>query len=90
MIVNALYPARFDDGQAGRSGRLCSGVLPARPRGPGAALSEHARAAAQREQQARLADGLRLPLTPLPYVFADSFGPAELELLADALAAGLS
>jgi anion-transporting ArsA/GET3 family ATPase len=91
VIVNALYPARFEDGQvAALRAAVQRGSSPLARAALTAALSEHARAAAQREQQARLADGLRMPLTPLPYLFTDSFGRAELELLANALAAGLS
>ena len=37
----------------------------------------------------RLADGLRMPLVELPYVFAEQLGPPELERLADALEEGL-
>ena len=63
----------------------------AAPRSPllgaalGAALSEHDRAARQREQLARLADGLGQVPLELPYLFAEQIGLAELELLADGL-----
>ena len=91
MVVNAVYPARFEDGQVAALAAAAQ-----RSRSPltrvalRAALSEHARATAQRDQQARLADGLGMELIELPYVFADSVGQAELELLAKALAAGLA
>jgi hypothetical protein len=55
-----------------------------------AALSEAARASAQREQRQRLRDGLQMELVELPYVFADQVGREQLERLADALEVGLS
>ena len=55
-----------------------------------AALSEHARAQVQREQQARLRAELDGSLVELPYVFADHIDLPELELLAGALEEGLS
>jgi hypothetical protein len=50
------------------------------------ALSEHARASAQREQVARLAEELAdiAPLE-LPYLFVETLGAAELGALADRL-----
>jgi hypothetical protein len=50
-----------------------------------AALSEHARAEAQREQQARLKAGVNGRLVELPYLFADHLGRDQLGDLADAL-----
>ena len=91
VIVNALYPARFEDGQvatlAAAAQRSDSRLARVALR---AALSEHARAAAQRDQQARLSDGLGMELIELPYVFADGFGKAELDLLTNALVRGLA
>jgi anion-transporting ArsA/GET3 family ATPase len=43
----------------------------------------------QREQIERLARGLPLPHLRVPFVFAASIGPAELQVLADELAAGI-
>lgn len=90
VIVNALYPERFSDEDretiARAHGRSRSPLTAA---ALGAALSEHARARAQAEQLARLRAGLcdgGLPIQTLPYLFAEAIGPAELELLADALA----
>ena len=86
VIVNALYPARFDDEEiaelhgalAQTDSRLARSALRA-------AVSEHARAATQREQQARLRAKLDGGVIELPYVFADRLGRRELERLADAL-----
>jgi anion-transporting ArsA/GET3 family ATPase len=89
VVVNALYRERFDAAEVSELDAL----LP-RTRSPlvrsavRAALSEHARAATQREQQARLRDGLDTPIVELPYVFADHIGLPELAHLADELEAG--
>ncbi len=89
VIVNALYPPRF----APKEIRELSGALeqidaPIARGALTAALSEHARGIAQREQRDRLSDGLGLDLIELPYLFADHIARAELELLADALQSG--
>ncbi len=90
VIVNALYPPRFNDEEIARLG----GAL-ARARSPlgrtalRAALSEHARTATQHEQRARLNGALGAEVIELPYLFADHVGRPELEALADALHAEL-
>jgi anion-transporting ArsA/GET3 family ATPase len=91
VILNALYPSRFggDDATA-LSAALKSCEPPLARAALRAALSEHARASTQRDQQARLGEGLGLDLVELPYLFADEFGRPELELLADALESGLN
>jgi anion-transporting ArsA/GET3 family ATPase len=43
----------------------------------------------QREQIDRLAQQLPLPQLRVPFLFSDSIGPSELEMLSDALAAGV-
>jgi anion-transporting ArsA/GET3 family ATPase len=86
VVVNALYPMRFDD----REVKQLAAVL-RRARSPvsrsalGAALSEHARAETQREQEGRLRAELDGRLATLPYLFVDHVGPEEVEELADAL-----
>ena len=90
VVVNALYPARFD---ADEIAELDSAL--ARTRSPlarsalRAALSEHARAATQREQRDRLGERVNGRLVELPYVFADRVGLPELEELAGALETAL-
>jgi anion-transporting ArsA/GET3 family ATPase len=91
VIVNALYPDRFSDGDQAEldraRGRARSSLTGA---ALGAALSEHARARSQAEQLQRLRDGLGAdgpPLVTLPYLFAETIGPGELVRLADALGA---
>jgi len=90
VIVNALYPSRFAADEAGElAGALPAARPPLARAALRAALSEHARVVIQREQRARLSEGLGGPLVELPYVFADDLGRRELERLADALEAGL-
>ncbi|MGI8430265.1 MAG: ArsA family ATPase [Solirubrobacteraceae bacterium] len=91
VIVNALYPSRFGEQEIAELERsLRRAESPLTSTALRAALSEHARMAAQREQQQRLGELLATPLVELPYLFAKSIGPAELESLADALQAGLA
>jgi len=87
VFVNALLPGRFTGeeigslrGARGRDGTLADAAL-------AAALSEHARAAAQHEELARLRDGLGAGVAgfELPYLFADTLLEPELRALADAL-----
>jgi anion-transporting ArsA/GET3 family ATPase len=91
VIVNARYPDRFT---AAESEQLAAArdraTSPLAAAALGAALSEQARAAGQAEQLRRLHAGLGMPLIELPYLFAEQIGRRQLELLADALEAGLS
>jgi anion-transporting ArsA/GET3 family ATPase len=90
VIVNALYPPRFDGDEITRlSGALARVRSPLGRTALKAALSEHARTATQHEQRARLNDGLDGAVIELPYLFADHVGRVELEVLADALEAQL-
>jgi anion-transporting ArsA/GET3 family ATPase len=88
VIVNALYPPRFDEAEIARVADAVDRAASPVARGAlRAALSEHARLQTQRAQVVRLADGLSMNgrLIELPFVFADHLGHAELEALADAL-----
>jgi anion-transporting ArsA/GET3 family ATPase len=86
VVLNGLYPVRFKPGEIGQltdaldrsRSQLSRSALRA-------ALAEHARAANQREQQARLAEGVNGRLVELPYVFAEHLGPRHVETLADGL-----
>ncbi len=90
VIVNALYPSRFEDDEAGAlATALTQTESPLARSALRAAVSEHARAARQREQEARLRETLDCPLVELPYVFAGSVGPEELEGIADSLEAAI-
>jgi anion-transporting ArsA/GET3 family ATPase len=91
VIVNSLYPARFSVRDARKLKKALGEVDASASRGAiRAALSESARAAAQREQLERLHDGLQTDLVQLPYLFAEQVGRNELERLADALEVGLA
>jgi anion-transporting ArsA/GET3 family ATPase len=86
VIVNAVYPQRFENGQVEQlDAALERAGSPLVRSALRAALSEHARADTQREQQARLREGLGQELIELPYLFCDHLGLPELERLADRL-----
>jgi anion-transporting ArsA/GET3 family ATPase len=86
VIVNALYPARFESDEIDELNAALTKTRSALARSAlRAALSEHARAATQREQRDRLRDGVASRMVELPYVFADHLGLPELEVLANAL-----
>ncbi len=91
VILNAVYPPRFDEDEVEELARALKRTRSKLGRGAvNAALSEHARGLAQREQRDRLSDGLGLKLVELPYLFAEEIGRPELELLVDALEARLN
>jgi anion-transporting ArsA/GET3 family ATPase len=85
-VVNALYPVRFDKREIKQlTGALRRARSPLSRSALGAALSEHARARTQRDQEGRLRAELNGRLATLPYLFVDHIGPEEVEDLADAL-----
>jgi anion-transporting ArsA/GET3 family ATPase len=82
IILNGLYPERFDEADAARLEPCAegeNGVVKAACR---AALSERRRAEAQREQLARLMETTEAPLITLPYVFEPEMGPEQIAGLA--------
>jgi anion-transporting ArsA/GET3 family ATPase len=86
VVLNALYPVRFADGEVDELVDALSRSRSQLSRSAlRAALAEHARAETQREQRGRLRDGVDGRMVELPYVFAEQLGPAEIELLADSL-----
>jgi len=90
VIVNALYPARFESAEIAELASALSSTRSRLARSAlRAALSEHTRGATQREQRDRLREHVDGRLVDLPYVFAEHLGVAELEVLADALEAAL-
>jgi anion-transporting ArsA/GET3 family ATPase len=90
IVLNALYPVRFDPAEAERLAEaLARARLPLPRTALRAALAEQARAETQREQRARLKEGVNGRMVELPYVFADQLGPTEVEQLSDALGASV-
>jgi anion-transporting ArsA/GET3 family ATPase len=90
VFLNALYPARFAPDQADALDvAFRNTTSPLGRAALRAALSEHARAAHQRDQAARLRERFGTKLVELPFVFADHLGPPQLEQLADELEASL-
>ena len=86
VIVNALYPARFEAAEIAELASALARTRSALARSAlRAALSEHARAATQREQRDRLRARVPGRMVELPYVFAERVGLAELDVLASAL-----
>jgi len=90
VIVNGLYPARFEPEEIAELNAALARSRSALARSAlRAALSEHARAATQREQRDRLRDRVNGRMLELPYLFADHVGLPELEVLSGALEAAL-
>jgi anion-transporting ArsA/GET3 family ATPase len=96
LVVNGVYPDRPLDGLTEPEDVLAAaeraGVTV--PDGEEEHLARAAhfltrRRRLQAEQLTRLADRLDLPLVALPFLFSADIGRAELEILADALTAGV-
>jgi anion-transporting ArsA/GET3 family ATPase len=87
LFVNAMPRSRFTEGEAERLSPL-AGAAP--PLGPAAlaAVTEARRAAEAARHLRRLRETLDLPTTVLPLLPASPWGPAEVEALAGAVAAG--
>jgi anion-transporting ArsA/GET3 family ATPase len=86
VIVNAVYPDRFDAPEIDRLQQVGGDTgSPLARSAVRAALSEHARAQSQREQLTRLCDALILPPLELPYLFCERLGRAQIETLSEAL-----
>ena len=86
VYMNAIYPERFSDPEAERIGELAesrngqNGAVLAAAR---AALSEHGRARAHREQLERLENTVEAPISTLPFIFEPELGVGGLRTLAD-------
>jgi hypothetical protein len=90
VLVNALYPERFDDSEAERieqaASNGCSAGVEAALK---AALFEHHRARTQRAELARLSEELDQRPVTLPFLFEPELDLNSLEELADELEAAL-
>lgn len=92
VVVNGLYPSLPGlDGDIGAAAAAAGVTLAAADMDALAAAARFrlGREELQREQVARLADALPLPQLRLPYLFTTSVGPAQVDQLADELAAGV-
>jgi anion-transporting ArsA/GET3 family ATPase len=84
-VANAVQPDRFSDREAKR----LAGVAAAAP-AVRVALAAHRRAREQRAQLARLRAGAGAPVAETPFAPAGESGSADLEAIAEALAAALA
>jgi anion-transporting ArsA/GET3 family ATPase len=92
VVVNGLYPALdgLDNDPPAAAAQAGTTLLPADAAALAAAARfRTARHELQAEQLERLADALPLPQLHLPWLFTAEVGPAEVDLLADALAASV-
>ena len=85
VVANAVLPERFAAGEVRRMRELGDRGTKAAQAAVAAALVEHRRAEAQREQLERLRAEVRAPVTTLPYLFEPELRRRELELLSDLL-----
>jgi hypothetical protein len=81
VIVNALYPERFNREEGERIASLDGRGSPAAQAAVRAAVLEHERARAQRSQLRKLKRGTEAPVMSLPYLFEPELGVDELEAL---------
>lgn len=82
VIMNAVYPDRFDDADERRLERARENVPDSAVPPIRAALSQRRRALAHREQIERLTESMNAPVSMLPYLFKPELGVAEIEDLA--------
>jgi anion-transporting ArsA/GET3 family ATPase len=91
VIVNGCYPDRFSGEDAVVLEAALGGQTETAARAAlRAALSERRRAESQTEQQLRLHEAFPDRLATLPFLFAPTIGPDELDTLADALGEALT
>jgi hypothetical protein len=92
VVVNALYPVLdgLDVDPEAAAAEVGATLRPGEAEALRAAAAFRAeRQALQAEQVARLTEMLPLPQLHLPFLFTAEVGPAEVDLLADALAKGV-
>lgn len=81
IVMNAVYPDRFDAADERRLERARENVPDAAVPPIRAALSQRRRAVAHRAQIGRLEELTRAPVSTLPYLFKPELGVAEIEVL---------
>jgi anion-transporting ArsA/GET3 family ATPase len=90
VVVNGLYPERFGPRHRAALARALEGAEQPVERGAlRAALSEHARARAQREQLERLERELKMESVRLPFLFEPELGREQFDALSRELEVGL-
>jgi anion-transporting ArsA/GET3 family ATPase len=85
VYMNALYPKRFDKGEAKQLEEALEGANGNGRMAIRAALSEHRRARSQRDQLKRLKSGVSAPVRNLPFIFKPQLEVPDLERLAEAV-----
>jgi anion-transporting ArsA/GET3 family ATPase len=85
LYMNGLYPERFDADEVRRLEPLANGDDGAVRAACRAALSQSRRAAAQREQLARLEELGAAPIHTLPFLFEPELGLEQIRALAEGL-----
>jgi anion-transporting ArsA/GET3 family ATPase len=85
VVVNALYPKRFDGADVKRLRAVDGAGSPRTVAALRAAVAEHERVRGQRAQLRRLKRGLEAPVATLPFVFEPELGPGEIAALAERL-----
>jgi hypothetical protein len=82
VVMNAVYPDRFDADDERRLERARENVPDSAVPPIRAALSQRRRALAHRQQIERLTGSIGAPVSTLPYLFKPELGVAEIEDLA--------
>jgi anion-transporting ArsA/GET3 family ATPase len=85
VYMNGLYPERFSKADLDRVEDACGKAEAPLRAAYRAALSENRRAAAQREQLARLVELVTPPVRTLPFLFVPELGAEEIRELARAV-----
>ena len=85
VYMNAMYPERFDRGEASELESALDRADGAARAAVNAALSQYRRSATQRDQLKRLKKAVTSPVTILPFIFKPRLNEPELEKLAAAL-----
>ncbi len=86
VYMNALYPERFSQDEAGELERALDDSDGAARAAIRAALSEHRRASSQRDQLERLKVAVSTPVKTLPFIFKPTLDVEELRWLSGAAA----
>lgn len=81
IVVNAVYPERFNGADAEAIASADGRPSPGARDALAAALSEHRRARSQRSQLRRLRREAEAPVSTLPFLFEPEIGGAEVEAL---------